>query len=49
MRFAKREFSAPRVDVARLDARMRAWAPRKLVPKVLVANQTRIVEAVADP
>ncbi len=49
VRFAKRTFSAPRVDVARLDARMRAWARRKLVPKVLVANQTRIVEAVADP
>ncbi len=49
VRFAKREFSAPRVDVGRLDARMRAWARRKLVPKVLVANQTRIVEAVADP
>jgi SAM-dependent methyltransferase len=49
VRFAKREFSAPRVDIERLDARMRSWARRKLVPKVLVANQTRIVEAVADP
>jgi hypothetical protein len=28
---------------------MSAWAQRMLVPKVLVANQTRIVEAVADP
>jgi hypothetical protein len=25
------------------------WARRRLVPKVLVANQTRIVEAVCDP
>jgi SAM-dependent methyltransferase len=49
VRFAKREFAAPRVDVTRLDATMRAWALGKLVPKVLVANQTRIVEAVADP
>jgi hypothetical protein len=49
VRFAKRKFTAPRVDVARLDPRMRAWAQRMLVPKVLVANQTRIVEAVADP
>jgi hypothetical protein len=49
VRFAKREFAAPRVDIGRLDARMRAWARGKLVPKVLVANQTRIVEAVADP
>src|SRR5688572_27921587 len=28
---------------------MRAWADRMLVPKVLVANQTLVVEAVADP
>jgi SAM-dependent methyltransferase len=49
VRFAKRDFSAPRVEIGRLDARMRAWARGKLVPKVLVANQTRIVEAVADP
>lgn len=47
--FAKRRFAAPRVDLARLDGRFPAWARRKLVPKVLVANQTRIVEAVADP
>ena len=28
---------------------MRRWADGLLVPKVLVANQTRIIEAVADP
>jgi SAM-dependent methyltransferase len=49
VRFAKRTFDAPRVDLRRLDDRMTAWARRKLVPKVLVANQTRIIEAVADP
>jgi SAM-dependent methyltransferase len=49
VRFAKRDFAAPRVDVTLLDARMQAWARRLLVPKVLVGNQTRIVEAVADP
>lgn len=49
VRFAKREFAAPRVDVARLPGRFPAWAARKLVPKVLVANQTRVIEAVADP
>jgi hypothetical protein len=48
VRFARRTFAAPRVDLTRLDARMRAWAARKLVPKVLVANQTRIIEAVVD-
>ncbi len=48
VRFAKREYAAPRVDVARLPGRFPAWAARKLVPKVLVANQTRVIEAVAD-
>jgi SAM-dependent methyltransferase len=48
VRFARRMFSAPRVDLGRLDTNMQAWARRKLVPKVLVANQTRVIEAVAD-
>jgi SAM-dependent methyltransferase len=49
IRFAKRTYRRPRVDLARLDDRMRRWAHRRLVPKVLVANQTRMVEAVCDP
>ncbi len=49
VRFAKRHFEHPRVDLDRLDGRFPAWAKRKLVPKVLIANQTRIIEAVADP
>lgn len=48
VRFARRRFEAPRVDLDLLDDRMRAWAQRKLVPKVLVATQTRVIEAVAD-
>lgn len=48
VRFAKRSFAAPVVDVDRLDDRMRAWVARKSVAKVLVANQTRVIEAVAD-
>ena len=47
--FAKRTFEAPRVDLTKLTGRFPAWAQRKLAPKVLVANQTRIIEAVADP
>ncbi len=47
--FAKQRFERPRVDPARLDEHMARWARRRLVPKVLVANQTRIVEAVCDP
>ena len=49
VRFAKQVFQHPRVDLSKLTGRFPAWAARKLVPKVLVANQTRIIEAVADP
>ena len=47
--FARRSHAAPRVDLSKLTGRFVDWADRKLVPKVLVANQTRILEAVADP
>ena len=49
MTFARRTFTCPRVDLGALTGRFPRWAARKLVPKVLVANQTRILEAVADP
>jgi len=48
VRFAKRRFDAPRLDLSALDTKMRTWAHRRLVPKVLIANQTPIVEAVCD-
>ncbi|HTH04303.1 MAG TPA: N-6 DNA methylase, partial [Ilumatobacteraceae bacterium] len=48
MTFARRTFTCPRVDLHQLTGRFPRWAERKLVPKVLVANQTRILEAVAD-
>lgn len=43
---------APWLDCAALaeaDARLARWVDRLSVPKVLVATQTRVVEAVADP
>ena len=46
--FNRRRFERPRVDVSKLDERMRRWANRLAVPKVLIANQTRIVECVVD-
>ena len=49
VRFAKRTWDAPRVDVDRLSPAMQRWAQRRLVPKILVANQTRVIEAVHDP
>lgn len=48
VRFAKQRFEAPRVDLGRLTPRLAAWADRRLVPKILVANQTRVIEAVLD-
>ena len=48
-RFAKQRYAAPRVDVERLPPELRPWAAERLVPKVLVASQTRVIEAVADP
>ncbi|MHB1139727.1 MAG: hypothetical protein ACYC2O_12285, partial [Microthrixaceae bacterium] len=51
-RIGGRTFTAPRLDVAALAAdapRIARWADARRVPKVLVATQTRVVEAVADP
>lgn len=49
-RFAKRAWKAAAVDLDRLaaDPDSAAWAERRLVPKVLVASQTRVLEAVVD-
>lgn len=47
--FARTRYDRPRLDLDRLDDKMRRWADGRLVPKVLVANQTRIIEAVCDP
>jgi hypothetical protein len=52
VRFAKRTFAAPRVDLValrRADPKLAAWVQARLGPKVLVATQTKVLEAVADP
>jgi len=46
--FAKQRYRAPRVRTELLDERMRRWAGARLVPKVLVASQTRVIEAAVD-
>ncbi len=46
--FAKQRFERPRLDLACLDAKMARWAADRLVPKVLIANQTKIIEAIVD-
>ena len=47
-RFNKAPYLHPRVDLAALEPALRTWAASRLVPKVLVATQTRVLEAVVD-
>ena len=51
-RFAKRSWQAPVVDLAALDRggshAARRWVARTRVPKLVVAAQTRVVEAAVD-
>jgi SAM-dependent methyltransferase len=47
-RFAKQRYDAPRVDVSALSPKLQRWARQRLVPKILIANQTRRIEAVVD-
>lgn len=48
VRFAGQRFLAPRVDLSKLQPPIRRWVETQLVPKVLIANQTRTIEAVVD-
>jgi SAM-dependent methyltransferase len=48
-RIGGRSFAAPTVEPAHLGPRLEAWVRARLVPKVLVATQTRVLEAAADP
>ncbi len=48
-RFLKQAWDSPVVVLERLTDDLTAWARARLVPKVLVGTQGRVVEAVADP
>ena len=48
MRFAKQQYAAPRVTLERLSPALQQWAATRLVPKILIANQTKVIEAVHD-
>jgi len=51
VKFAGTSFNEPVVEMERLrqeDPRLARWAERVLVPKVVVATQTRVVEVVVD-
>ena len=49
-RFLKRRWDAPVIDLDGLleDDKLHRWAVRRLVPKVLVGTQGKVIEAVAD-
>ena len=50
VRFGKRPWMWPRIERSGLKGtKLEAWATRRLRPKVLLATQTRVLEAVADP
>ncbi|GAB2981843.1 HsdM family class I SAM-dependent methyltransferase [Nocardioides montaniterrae] len=48
-RFARRTYAAPAVRPADLPPKLAAWAQQRLVPKLLVAGQGRVIEALVDP
>ena len=49
VRFAKRRWSHPAVDLNRATGRARRWVEVQRAPKVIVASQTKVLEAVVDP
>lgn len=49
VRYAKQRFVAPVVVVDRLTPELQEWVRNRRRPKVMVATQTSIVEAVTDP
>ena len=51
VRYARRRFERPRVDLRRLTAAggaLAGWAEQRLVPKVVLATQTRVLEPAVD-
>ncbi|MXX43791.1 MAG: N-6 DNA methylase [Acidimicrobiales bacterium] len=49
-RFAKSRWHAPAVDIARLRAEsdLGEWADQRLIPKLLIATQTPVLEVIPD-
>lgn len=47
-RFAKQRLEHPGVELDRVDPSVAEWVRARLVPKVLVASQTKVIEAIVD-
>jgi hypothetical protein len=47
-RFGGRTWQRPVIDVAALEPRVRQWTEQRLVPKVVLATQSRVLEPVVD-
>lgn len=48
VRFAKRRWTRPVVDTAAVTGKARAWVDQQAGPKLVVATQTKVVEAMVD-
>lgn len=48
IKFGRRLWQKPTVDLDALDAKVRTWTERQMVPKVVLATQSRILEPVVD-
>lgn len=48
VRFDRQYWWHPRVELSRLEPSLQRWAASRLQPKILIATQTRIIEAVVD-
>jgi hypothetical protein len=47
-KFDKVNYEHPRVDIDRLEPRLQDWARSRLRPKLMLATQTKVLEAVVD-
>jgi hypothetical protein len=47
-KFNKVNYLHPRIPLDRLEGKLRSWADQRLVPKVLLATQTKVLEVVVD-
>jgi hypothetical protein len=47
-RFGGQRYAHPRVDPAKLAGPVARWVAQRLVPKIVVATQTKVIEAAVD-